>query len=137
MIYLLDTNIISESIKPKPNQGVMQWLSKIPSDDIMLSVLTIGEIRKGIEKISDKMRKQTLTQWLEIELIKQFQNRLIDIDKAIADKWGYLCGQTKTPVPAVDALIAASALTHNLKIVTRNVKDFQHFPGLEIVNPWL
>lgn len=133
-MYLLDTNIISEGTKKQPNDNVSQWLNAIDYRDTYLSVLTLGEIRKGIEKIHDQSKKQKIIQWLESDLLKQFHGRIIPIDKDIADKWGYL--QHALSMPAVDSLIAASALVHNLKLVTRNVKDFQDIIGLELVNPW-
>jgi predicted nucleic acid-binding protein len=92
------------------------------------------EIRKGIEKLSDLSKRQTIIQWLEIELLEKFHSRIINIDPAVADKWGYLCSINN--IPAIDALIAASAIVHNLKLVTRNIKDFSSIAGLEIINPW-
>lgn len=133
-MYLLDTNAISEIIKPSPNKEFIQWLYSIPKSKLCLSVITIGEIRKGIEKLEDSLRKQKIISWLEIDLIKEFNNRIIDIDKNIADKWGYLCAITN--IPAIDGLIGATALVHDLKLVTRNIKDFLPIIGLEIINPW-
>ncbi len=134
MIYLLDTNIISETVKKLPNEHVLRWLSSIDSRQFCLSVLTLGEIRKGAEKLNDLSRKQKIIQWLEIDLVSQFSDRIITIDPAVADKWGYICSVDN--LPAVDALIAASAMVHNLKLVTRNIKDFNRINGLELINPW-
>jgi toxin FitB len=136
VIYLLDTNVISEPLKKKPNPGVINWLSEVPMHQMALSVITLGEIRKGIESITDDIKKTRLIQWLEIDLIEKFENRLIPIDARVSDKWGYICAKSKQTLPAIDGLLAASALVHNLKIVTRNVKDFNWIPGLEIFNPW-
>ncbi len=99
-----------------------------------LSVITLGEIRKGIERLQDYPRKQKIIQWLEVELTKTFYGRIISIDSMIADKWGYITATTN--MPAIDAMIAASAIVHNHKLVTRNVKDFYGIDGLEIINPW-
>lgn len=134
-MYLIDTNIISETIKKVPNKNVIKWLDKIDMHHIYLSVITLGEIRKGIEKINHESKKQALIQWLELDIIKQFGNRIIPVDFAVADKWGYLC--SKSNLPAVDALIGATALVSNLKLVTRNTKDFEKIPSLEIINPWI
>ena len=135
MSYLLDTNVISETIKKSPNEQVLKWLSSIESTQFSLSALTVGEIRKGIERLVDESKKQQIIQWLEIDLMKQFNGRVIPIDARVADKWGYIC--SRITIPAVDALIAASAIVHNLKVVTRNTKDFEKIVGLEIINPWV
>ncbi len=133
-MYLLDTNIISESTKKTPNEKVLAWLSSIDSPKLFLSVLTLGEIRKGVEKLGDPFKKQKITQWLEIDLLGMFYGRIIDIDSAVSDKWGYISSLQN--IPAIDALIAASALVHNYKLVTRNIKDFESIAGLELINPW-
>ena len=136
MIYLLDTNVLSELIKPIPNIDVVEWIEYTKTEHLAISVLTIGEIRKGIEKTTDSTRKAGLTRWLEIDLAEWFGDRIIPINADIADKWGYICGTSPCTMPAIDALLAASALVYNMKIVTHNVKDFEHVAGLEIVNPW-
>lgn len=136
MNYLLDTNIISETVKVIPNPCVINWLSRIPNHHLAISVLTLGEIRKGAEKLSNTRRKAKITQWLEIELIAWFHGRVISIDERVADKWGYISAYTSQLLPAIDGLIAACALVHDLKLVTRNVKDFEKIPGLEVFNPW-
>jgi predicted nucleic acid-binding protein len=134
-MYLLDTNIISETIKSKPQMEVLNWLSSIDIHHVFLSVLTFGEIRKGVERLNDPVRKQKIIQWLEVDLVKRFRGRLIRIDEEVADKWGYISALGN--VPAIDGLIAATALAHNFKLVTRNEKDFKGILGLEIINPWL
>ena len=134
MIYLLDTNVISETIKKSPNKIALDWLSSIDINQCALSVLTLGEIRKGAEMLESRARKYKLIQWLEVDLLKQFYGRIIYIDAKVADKWGYICSHVN--IPAMDGLIAASAIVHNHKLVTRNVKDFQGVMGLEIINPW-
>lgn len=136
MIYLLDTNVISETVKPSPNPKVLAWLNDIPNHNLALSVLTLGEIRKGAEKHTDPRKKAKIIKWLEIDLVKWFENRIISIDMRVADKWGHLCGSSPQPLPAIDCLLAATALCHNLTLVTRNTKDFTSIPGLELFNPW-
>jgi predicted nucleic acid-binding protein len=135
MSYLIDTNVISEIVRPKPNHKVLNWFETIPNQSIYISVLTLGEIRKGIEKIELRQRKEKLKLWLENELPTWFENRILPIDAQIADRWGQLQAQAKHLLPAIDSLIAATALNHNLCIVTRNEQDFK-FPLLQVVNPW-
>lgn len=134
MIYLLDTNVISETIKEKPNENLLSWLEQLDMQHFSLSVITLGEIRKGVEKIQSETKKQKIIQWLEITLPKTFYGRILPIDLSVSDKWGHISAMST--VPAIDGLIAATALVHNQKLVTRNVKDFKNIPGLEIINPW-
>ncbi len=106
------------------------------SQKLYLSVLTLGEIRKGVEKLVESTaKKQKITQWLELDLVELFYGRIIHIDAIISDKWGYISFLKNRP--AIDGLIAASAIVHNYKLVTRNVKDFEGIPGLELINPWI
>lgn len=138
MIYLLDTNVISEAIKKSPNKTVLDWLSLIDINQCSLSVLTLGEIRKGAEMLENRSQKHKIIQWIEIDLLKQFYGRIIHIDTKVADKCGYICSliNKSNKILAIDTLIAASAIVHNLKLVTRNTKDFKDISGLEIINPW-
>lgn len=138
MTYLLDTNVISETIKRSPNMLVLEWLSSLEVNKCFLSVLTLGEIRKGAEMLESYSKKQRLIHWLEVDLLKKFYGRIIYIDAQVADKWGYICSfvNNSKKISAIDSLIAASAMVHNLKLVTRNIKDFKEFIGLEILNPW-
>lgn len=135
MSYLLDTNVVSEIVRPQPSIRVLEWVASVPSEALHISVLSFGEIRKGIELLNNNKRKEQLILWLDYELPKWFNNRVLNIDHAIADHWGKLQAQVKRAVPAIDSLLAATALHHNLKLVTRNIKDF-HFPQLEVINPW-
>ena len=137
MNYLLDTCVISELVKPFPNGKVIDWLRNTPDDRLFLSVVTIGEIRKGISKLGESKKKTLLTNWLNT-LIQDYQNRIYPIDLMVAENWGNLQGmaeKTGNPMSSFDSLIAAIAYTHNLVLVTRNEKDFtaSHLP---IVNPW-
>ncbi|MFW6324718.1 MAG: type II toxin-antitoxin system VapC family toxin [Desulfovibrionales bacterium] len=135
MSYLLDTNVISELVKPKPAEAVMEWFSGIPDRSLHLSVLTIGEIRKGIEKLDNGKRKESLRLWLEHDLSHWFGNRILSLDAPVADRWGRLLAQTGRTMPTIDSLLAATALHHELRMVTRNHHDFE-YPGLEVVNPF-
>ena len=134
MIYLLDTNVISEIVKQAPDNKVINWLESIDSNYFSISVLTLGEIRKGVEKMGNTTKKQQIIQWLEINLVQEFSGRIIDINHNVADKWGYI--SSKVNIPAIDGLIAASAMVHNQKLVTHNTKDFKNIAGLELINPW-
>lgn len=136
MNYLLDTNVISELVSTKPDVNVIRWMNKIPGHAFFLSVLSMGEIRKGIEKITDHKRKQKILLWFEHELPRTFHNRILPITLDISDRWGRLQYQAKRSLPAIDTLLAATALHHDMALVTRNVKDFHDCPGLEIINPW-
>jgi predicted nucleic acid-binding protein len=136
MSYLIDTNVISELVASRPNSHVINWFKNISIDSVFLSVITIGEIRKGIEKISDKPRKMKLLMWLEHDLVSMFNKRILPISIEVAERWGRLQHQSKRTLPAIDSLIAATALHHDMTLVTRNVSDFSHCHGLEIINPW-
>lgn len=137
MKYLLDTCFISELIRKEPNPGVSNWLQDKDEFSLFLSVLTIGEIKKGISKLPDSKKKKELENWL-IKLESRFEERLLPIDTEVARKWGQVQGELEQkgePMPSIDALIASTALVHNLAIVTRNGKDMKK-SKVEIVNPW-
>jgi predicted nucleic acid-binding protein len=135
MSYLLDTNVISELVRPKPAKAVLAWFDNIPSEALHISVLTLGEIRKGVEQMPDSARREKLRLWLEHDLAGWFETRVLPIDNQVADRWGRLIAQMARPVPSIDSLLAATALHHELRLVTRNQKDFD-YPGLEVINPW-
>lgn len=135
MSYLLDTNVVSELVRPKPDQQVLKWFKQIPDEALYISVLTLGEIRKGTEMVLDPKRKESLRIWLEIELPRWFGERVLEIDQPVADRWGRLQSEMKKPLPAIDSLIAATALHHDLRMVTRNIKDFT-YPSLQVICPW-
>jgi hypothetical protein len=135
MNYLLDTNVISEVKRPKPNEWVINWFATATKESLYLSVLTLGEIRKGINKLPDNDKKQALSLWLEKDISLWFDSRLLNIDVSVANCWGELQAQTNRPLPAIDSLLAATALHHNLCLVTRNIKDFD-YPHLAILNLW-
>jgi toxin FitB len=135
MSYLLDTNVVSETVRRQQNQLVIGWLEQIPADVLYISVLTLGELRKGIEMLADKKRREKLRLWLEHELPKWFEGRVLPVDLAVAERWGRLLAEVGRSVPAIDSLLAATALHYELRLVTRNTGDFD-YPGLEVINPW-
>jgi toxin FitB len=135
MSYLLDTNIISETVRRTPNKSVIAWLDQIPGEALFVSVLTLGEIRKGIETLADRKRREKLRLWLEHELPAWFEGRVLPVDLAVAERWGRLLAEVRRSVPTIDSLLAATALHHELRLVTRNAGDFD-YPGLEVINPF-
>ena len=135
MSYLLDTNVVSELARPRPHPGVLRWFETVPDQALHLSVLSLGELRKGVELAADKRRKEKLRLWLEVDVREWFEDRLIAVSADIAEAWGELLARAGRPVPAIDSLLAATALQSGLRMVTRNVSDFD-YPGLETVNPW-
>jgi len=139
--YLLDTNIISEFVSKKPNQKVLDYVSSLDEDNIYLSVITIGEIRFGIEKLNREHQSkkiEMLTNWLDNDLMQRFEGRIIDIDKETMLKWGEINGQLQKrgkPMPIMDSLIASSCLAKEFVLITRNTKDFYSFE-MEMINPF-
>ena len=135
MSYLIDTNVVSELVRTRPSPRVLAWFDGVPDPALHLSVLTLGELRKGVELLGDGKRKDRLRLWLEQELPQWFEARLLPVTAAVAERWGRLLAEVGRPAAAIDSLLAATALHHELRIVTRNDKDF-HFPGLTTINPW-
>ena len=139
MKYLLDTCVISELIKPQPDQNVVSWMQGQSENDLYLSVLTFGEIEKGIKRATNITRKKNLQLWVENDLKKRFEGRIISIDLNISIAWGSIQGAAELlgkPMPAVDGLIAVSGLVHNCIVVTRNIMDMKQ-SSAELLNPWL
>jgi predicted nucleic acid-binding protein len=136
MGYLLDTNVISEHSRKKPNAHVLAWLRSLPIDEQYLSVLSLGEIRNGVERLEAGASRERLRLWLERDLHDLFGDRLLAVTPSVADRWGRLRAEMRRPIPAIDSLLAATALHHDLRLVTRDEGDFLAFPGLVLVNPW-
>ena len=134
MSFLVDTCALSELVKPKPSRRVSEWFDATPPRSLFLSVLTLGEIRKGVAKLRAGRRRARIAVWLETELPAWFEDRVLPIDAGVADEWGRLMARPER-IPAVDGLIAATALRHRLAVVTRNEADFAA-SGVEILNPW-
>ena len=135
MSYLLDTNVVSELVRPKPDTRVVAWFRGTSDSALHLSVLTTGELRSGVERLAASSRRERLRTWLEQELPDWFEDRLLAVSPAVADRWGRLVAAARRPLPIVDSLLAATALHHDLRLVTRNSADFR-FDGLETINPW-
>ena len=135
MSYLIDTNVLSELQRKQAHLSVIAWFEARPRQSLYLSVLTLGEIRKGIAKLSSGARQQQLIDWLELELPNYFLGRVLPFDASCADRWGRLLAHSSRPLRAVDAMLAATALQHDLILVTRNTKDFEGL-GVQLLNPW-
>jgi predicted nucleic acid-binding protein len=136
--YLLDTCLISELIKKKPSLPVLRWLEKQDETALYLSVLTIGELQKGISKLPDNPKKLELQGWVNNELVGRFEGRILSIDVEVAAAWGKLLGSAEKQgrkLPVMDSLIAATANTHNLTVVTRNARDMERCQA-SVFNPW-
>ena len=136
--FLLDTNVPSELVRPQPDPKVTAWLGSQDLDALFLSVVSLGELRKGITTMEAGKRKLELERWLADDLLRKFYGRILPLTQAIAERWGVLEGQRQLlgrPIPVPDAQIAATALEHRLTVVTRNVKDFDLL-GVPILNPW-
>lgn len=137
--FLLDTNVVSEFARPKPDERVVDWTAGTDESLVFLSVLSLGEIRKGIERLQAGRRRSQLELWLELDLRSRFRDRILPIDEEIADRWGTitaLAAAQGRPVPVVDGLLAATAIQHNLTLVTRNGSDFAG-TGVPTLNPWI
>ena len=138
MKYLLDTCLISELVKKAPNSAVVSWLNEQDEQSLFLSVLTIGELQKGISKLPDGSRKDELQAWVEHDLALRFTGRIIDIELEVMLIWGRLQGGSERrgeSLPVMDSLIAATAKAHGLVVVTRNVKDIERCQ-VRVCNPW-
>lgn len=137
MSFLLDTNAISEWQKPRPNPGVTVWMDSADEEQLFLSVVTLAELRYGVERMATGGRRRRYEQWLEHELPLRFEDRVLSVTQGIADSWGRIvayCASTGTPISATDGFLAATAQVHGLTLVTRNVR---HFTVLKtVLNPW-
>lgn len=138
MSFLLDTVVVSELVRKTPSTAVLKWIDRHDESALYLSVLTIGELEKGIARLPASARRTRLQSWVRRDLIERFGERLLPIDTRTAARWGAVAGESErrgSPLPVIDCLIAASALVHGLSVVTRNVEDFQRC-GVACVDPW-
>ncbi len=139
MRYLLDTCVISEIAKPKPNKDVILWLKENDEDNFYLSVITFGELYKGISKLRDSKKKELLYDWVENELKNRFKNKIFNIDFVIAEIWGNIEGKAESNgivLPSIDTLIASTGIAYDLTVVTRNTSDMER-TGVILLNPWV
>ncbi|MBI2752059.1 MAG: type II toxin-antitoxin system VapC family toxin [Betaproteobacteria bacterium] len=137
MIYLLDTCVVSELVKPGPDETMVAWMARVPDEACHLSVITVGELAKGAARLPPSAKRVRLERWIG-ELISQYGVRIIPVDASVARRWGRLSGElSRKGITTLvgDGLIAATALVHGLKLATRNIADFKPF-GVEIVDPW-
>jgi tRNA(fMet)-specific endonuclease VapC len=136
--FLLDTCLVSEAVAQRPNEGVVRWLQTVNEADTCTSVLVVGEVRRGIAKLPNGEKKDRLGAWMQNEFLVRFRNRVVDFELPDALAWGDLVARLEhagTPRPAVDTLLAATALARGLTLVTRNEADFAS-TGVELLNPW-
>ena len=138
MSFLLDTNVLSEWTKPRPNPGVAVWTADVDEDRVFLSVVTLAELRHGIERLATGKRRRRLEEWLREDLLVRFEGRVLAIDAGIAGRWGRIVARGEAagrPIGAMDAFMAATAEAHALTLVTRNTADFAGSVS-RMVNPW-
>ena len=138
MAFLLDTNVVSETVRPRPEKAVLDWMEAQVPTDLFLAAQTIGELVRGARKVKEQARRERFERWIEEDLARQFDGRVLPFDGLTAAVWGRLMGdgdRTGRPPAAADAQIAAVAIRHELLLVTRNEKDFAQF-GIQLLNPW-
>jgi toxin FitB len=136
--YLLDTNYVSELVRILPDTRAVAWIDSVEEASLFLSVITLAEIRKGVDELATGARRTQLDTWLTVELPSRFAERILPVEAAIAGRWGALAAWGKrngTPLPWADGFLAATALHRNMVLVTRNTKDFTPF-GVPVLNPW-
>lgn len=138
MSFLLDTCVISELAREAPATGVLAWIESAEESTLFLSVLTFGELEKGIARLPSSARRRKIEAWVRDELAGRFSGRVLPIDRAVAERWGQISGASEArgkPLPVIDALIAATAVVHGLTVVTRNTTDFERC-GVKCLDPW-
>jgi predicted nucleic acid-binding protein len=136
--YLVDTCVIAEVVRTKPAPAVVSWLAAQDEDRLFVSVLTLGELHKGIARLADSPRRRTLEAWVGGDLHRRFSGRIIPVDADIAARWGRISGDAERAgrvIPVIDGLLAATALENGLTLVTRDVSHFEP-AGVELLNPW-
>jgi len=138
MSFLLDTNVVSEWVRPRPNPSLVSWLDDADEDRLHVSVATFAEIRHGIELMVRGRRREALSRWLNDELSNRFAGRILAIDRAVADAWGVVMARARSvgnPMATMDGFLAATASAYGLTLVTRDAADFRG-AGIALVNPW-
>jgi predicted nucleic acid-binding protein len=137
MSFLLDTNAVSEWIKPRPNPGLIGWMESTDEDRVFISVVTLAELRYGVERLAAGARRRRLEEWLGRELPLRFEGRMLPVDADVAEAWGKTVSRSEAtgrPIGAMDAFLAATAEVHQLTLVTRDVSDFKVLKT--VMNPW-
>jgi predicted nucleic acid-binding protein len=135
---LLDTNVLSEVTKPRPDEGVLKWLHGLDEDRTFISIVSIAEIRRGVALMDSGRKRDALGEWLSHELPQRFERRIIPVEGPVALAWGDLMALAKRSgrgLSSMDGLIAATAVAHQLTLVTRNTKDFEGL-GIDMIDPW-
>jgi len=136
--YLLDTNVVSEWVKPRPDAGVVQWLHEVDEDELFLSAMTMAELRYGVERLKNDRRRAELEEWLAVDLAERFAGRILAVEEKIAEGWGKIMARSEARgkrLGIVDGFLAATAEAHELIVVTRDVEAFEGFVR-DIYNPW-
>jgi len=136
--YLLDTNCVSELVQVHPAKRVLDWIDAVDEAMLYLSVLTLGEIRKGVAGLAQGRRRTRLESWLEVELRARFAGRIVPVDAETADRWGFIAAEARrrgVAFPIIDGLLAATALQYNLTVISRNAGDFAA-AQVPVLNPW-
>jgi predicted nucleic acid-binding protein len=136
--FLIDTNVVSEWVRPQPDRNVISWLAEVDEDRVFISVISFAEIRRGIEMLPTGRRRERLATWLAEELPLRFEERILDIDRHVAETWGVVMARGQKiglTLGSMDSFVAATAEAHGLTLVTRNVKDFQRL-GISLLDPW-
>ena len=134
MSWLVDTNVLFELTRRAPDAAVQQWLLK-HEEDLFISVLTLGELERGVRMATDASRQKRLRTWLQIDVRAWFAGKILPIDENVATTWAEILARSKNPLPAIDSLIGATALTHQLTVVTRDETDIGK-TGAKVLNPW-
>ncbi|KAB1108357.1 type II toxin-antitoxin system VapC family toxin [Neorhizobium galegae] len=138
MRLLLDTNVLSEVTKPRPAEGVLNWLHGLDEDRTFISIISIAEIRRGVALMDGGRKRDALDEWLTHDLPQRFENRIAPVEAPVALAWGDLMALAKRSgrgLASMDGLIAATAVAHQLTLATRNTRDFEGF-GIDIIDPW-
>jgi predicted nucleic acid-binding protein len=138
MNILLDTNVISEMVRKQPNDKVVSWIESHDESSLYLSVITLGELVKGIGKLRDDNRVKRLERWVYHDLVQRFEGRIITLDASVMINWGRIQGHAARDnytLPIMDSMIAATAIEHNMIVATRNTEDLIRC-GADVINPW-
>lgn len=138
MNFLLDTNVVSEAMRKQPSSRVLRWIGEQVEESLFISVITVGELRRGSLILGEGKQRRSLLRWIETGIKAEFANRILPVDAAVMERWADLQAATMKAgrrLPVMDSLLAATALTHDLSLATRNTADFQA-AGVALFDPW-